>query len=177
MHVLHYVAVEADDKNQATSRVDIALNESLENGGTWFDWFVVGGGRFTTPEGAHFSEAYNDTSDNTISYTEDQLEFYATLKKQVRIRKEQFEDRLSRVDESKIKQSIAQFRATDEEAVGQDRVAIYNLKELSETLLGYWNPDSYFYDMESFDCDVQPIKDRIKNNPTQQFLVPVDFHF
>lgn len=176
MHVLHYLAVEAESKNEATSRADTILNESLESGGTWFDWFVVGGGRFTTPEGSAFEEAYNDTFDNTISYTEDSEKFESLLAERVRIRKEQFAEHLSRVDEKVVKQAVEDFKQ-DKETSYPERLDIYNLKRLTETLLGYWNEDSYLYDVESYDCDVQPIKDRIKNNPTQQFLVPIDFHF
>lgn len=174
MHVLHYLAVEADSKDEATNRADNVLNESLESGGTWFDWFVVGGGRFTTPEGAHFSEAYNDTFDNTISYVEDQVKFYAILKQQARIRTEELERTLANVDLSKVKQAVNDFIKEEDVSASYD---VYRYAEVLRTVAGYWNPSSYFYDVESYDCDTKAVKERIKNNPTQQFLVPIDFHF
>lgn len=49
MHTLHYVAVEADNKQQAFDKVVVSL--SREDGHTpadWSDWHVVGGGRWST---------------------------------------------------------------------------------------------------------------------------------
>ena len=51
MHVLQWIAVEAEDVENAVTTVDQTLesymsgNDSLS---TWYDWYVVGGGRWNS---------------------------------------------------------------------------------------------------------------------------------
>jgi hypothetical protein len=52
MHVLQWIAVEADEKDEAYRRVEDTLQTMLGDYEsptlTWYDWFVVGGGRWNT---------------------------------------------------------------------------------------------------------------------------------
>ena len=174
MHVLHYIAVEAQDKEEATEFVNSNLETTLEEGAPWYDWFVTGGGRFTAET---TERAYEDTSYHTLSYVDDSLRFYAVLKERQRLRLEQFKERFERVNETKLKDIIQSYLSEGSEAIGGDRLTVYNYIEMLKTINGYWTPDSYFYDLVSYDTEIDDVKERIKNNPNKQFLVPVDFHF
>ena len=50
MHTLHYIAVEADSKQQAFDKVVVSLspNEDGHRLADWSDWHVVGGGRWSS---------------------------------------------------------------------------------------------------------------------------------
>jgi hypothetical protein len=68
MHTLHMVAVKVDAeeleeiKDEASREVHSTLLGDERPYATWYDWFVVGGGRFA--EG----DAYRDNFDNAIAY-------------------------------------------------------------------------------------------------------------
>ena len=173
MHTLQYIAVEAEDKDEATRRVKDELESSLELGGTWFDWFVIGGGRWTTEAG---EDTYVDTSSHTLSYTSDTARFHDVLKERKKVRKDSFIEDLNKVDKTILDKAIEGYLKKDE-LVFEYRMTAHRFKKLLETVLGYWSADSYYYDLQTFDHEFEGIEDRIKTNPTMQFLVPVDFHF
>lgn len=173
MHTLQYVAVEANDKEEATNRAHIQLEDSLNAGGTWYDWFVVGGGRFTSEAG---EDSYRDTSDHTLSYAGDTARFHEALKERKKIRKDSFIEDLEKVDKTILDKAIESYLLNDE-LVFEYRMTAYRFKKVLDTVLGYWGPDSYYYDLENYDHDFDGIEDRIKTNPSKQFLVPIDFHF
>ena len=173
MHTLQYIAVEAEDKEKATMRVHDELESSLEAGGTWFDWFVVGGGRFTAESG---EDSYADTSSHTLSYTGDNARFHDVLKERKKMRKDSFIADLEKVDKTILDKAIEGYLLNDE-LVFEYRMTAHRFKKLLETVLGYWSFESYYYDLETYDHEFDGIEDRIKTNHTMQFLVPVDFHF
>ena len=84
MHTLHYIAVEADNKQEAFDKVVIGLqpNEDGHRLGDWSDWHVVGGGRFS-------SNAHKENKANPMggSYTNDPADVigYASLKKIIKV--------------------------------------------------------------------------------------------
>jgi len=173
MHTLHYIAVEEETKEEATERVRGELEDSLNAGGTWYDWFVVGGGRFTAESD---EDSYADTSDHTLSYAGDTGRFVAVLEERKKIRQEAFEEILSSLDSSKMELAIKNYNE-GKSLEFKERYPLFKYKQILDIILGYWTPESYYYDLVAFDHDFDGVNDRIKSNPGHQFLVPVDFHF
>ena len=65
MHTIQYIAVQGDDVDQAFRRVKHELEAMLGDWpesptNTWFDWFVTGGGRWSTSEDSYNDEYQDD---------------------------------------------------------------------------------------------------------------------
>ena len=173
MHTLQYIAVEAEDKEKATMRVHDELESSSNEGGTWFDWLVIGGGRFTAKAD---EDPYQYTDKYTISYVSDTSKFHEVLKEHKELRKNNFITDLEMTNKDIVDKAIEGY-LLDKDTVLEHRLHLMRYRKMLETILGYWSEDSYYYDLETYDHEFEGIEDRIKTNPTMQFLVPVDFHF
>ena len=49
MHTLHWIAVEAENEENAVDVVDQTLDSYMSGNdapSTWYDWYIVGGGRW-----------------------------------------------------------------------------------------------------------------------------------
>ena len=79
MHVLQWVAVEADDEETAADMAESLLNAEMGDGeapNSWYDWFVVGGGRWN-----QMQDPYHNSTNMIISYDKDPNGFRAKLDK------------------------------------------------------------------------------------------------
>ena len=75
MHVLQWIATTAEDKDQAFRSVKDYLENQMGdeyNLSSWYDWFVVGGGRWNPNPNSQYDD--NDQS-MVISYDEDPQKF------------------------------------------------------------------------------------------------------
>ncbi len=62
MHILQYIAVKAVDEHDAIQNVRMDLEDCIERGDNWFDWFDEDGGRWAS-------------SDKPISFAADPQKF------------------------------------------------------------------------------------------------------
>jgi len=159
MHVLHWIAVEADNAEEAFSRIE-ALLEDKES--WWWDWFDNDiGGRWA---GNDWCKVYQG-KDIAIG-----LDHVKTN------RKEEVERSLEKIDLSEFESQLNNYDGED--IVTNDySMNLWRIKKLAEMLSGDWNSDLYFYDMEYSDGTMGELLKRIESNPDKQFLVPIDFHF
>ena len=159
MHVLHWIAVEADNAEEAFSRIE-ALLEDKES--WWWDWFDNDiGGRWA---GNDWCKVYQG-KDIAIG-----LDHVKTN------RKEEVERSLEKIDLSEFESQLNNYDGED--IVTNDySMNLWRIKKLAEMLSGDWNSDSYFYDMEYSDGTMGELLKRIESNPDKQFLVPIDFHY
>jgi hypothetical protein len=111
MHVLQWIAVQADNKDEAYRRVEDTLQtmlgeyESTTN--TWYDWFIVGGGRWNVGEGEDNNEAYVEGKTNLIlSAKEDPDLFDERVLQSMESRKAEFDQYAKDVDTSAIDKII-----------------------------------------------------------------------
>ncbi len=176
MHILHWIAVEAEDKDEAVSTVDSNL-ESYMSGNdapsTWYDWYVVGGGRWNTAEGDDFEEAYKTKSNMVISYKEDPNAFRAKIDDCIQQRMVDYKQYLAEVKKSNIIHKLDNYGGT----MSYD-YNFYSLNALLRFQLGEWYHDSWFFDMVHDSTNATHILSKLDNNQAENiFLVPVDFHF
>ena len=156
MHVLHYIAVEADTLDNATAIVE----DRIENGfARWSDWCDIGGGRW---------------GNKSVSYQADSKAFLEAIQgakksisaEAIRLR-EQY-------DFSKIINATETLINEGEPCNAFD---LWEAKSLLDLLTGVYSCDSYFYDLEWGGTSFKALEERIQTEPTKQHLVAVDFHF
>ena len=180
MHVLQWIAVQADNKDESYRIVEDTLQtmlgdiESITN--TWYDWFVVGGGRWNTQEGDDFREAYNEGKTNMIiSYDEDPQHFRTRLLQCMESRKAEFDDYAKDVDPSVITKIITSYNPNEFDfPVFQE---LYPIKKMIDMAYGQWDMNSYFYDMVNDTTTPKYLYESIDKGNKNWYLVPVDFHF
>ena len=161
MHILHRIAVEAENADEAKSIV----NEYIEDSGEfeWSDWSVVGG---------RWGE-----EDVILNYSETPEKFLEALEKAKGWRIEQINSYLERVDVEHVMSLLKNYNGEQIAFNEQDGMQVWRLQKALEIAGGDSNPYSYFYDMVGGGTGDKYLKKRIETNPTEQYLVAVDFHF
>ena len=177
MHTLHWIAVEAEDVEDAVDTVSSNLdsymsgNDSLS---TWYDWFVVGGGRWNTAkESDSLMEDYITKTNMVISYKEDPNAFRAKNDDCILQRIYDYKRYLTEFKESNVLEQLETYGGTM--TYSPD---FYALNAMLRYQMGSWEHDSWFFDMISDSTNATHILSKLDNNQGENFyLVPVDFHF
>lgn len=180
MHVLQWIATEAEDKDEAYRRVEDNLQtmlgeyESAIN--TWFDWFVVGGGRWNMSEEDDHTQAYVEGKTNLIVSAKDEPDlFKERTDEAMQLRKAEFEGYAKDVDTAFIDKMITTYRPEEFDFVGFNK--LYPIKKMIDMAYGTWDFNSYFYDMVNDSTTPKYLFEAIDKGNKNWYLVPVDFHF
>lgn len=171
IHVLQWIAVKSEeDFENAAGLVEAFLDEELAPGSSWYDWFVVGGGRFN-PEQDSYNTSYNmiiDLEEHGLSAIEEKVDWAITARmNEFGFYRKQFE--ASDIDINKKLDSYAGLTQYDFD--------LYGMKKMIGMLQGEWDFNSYFYDMEHHSTNPQFMLDKLTSGDVNWYLVPVDFHF
>jgi hypothetical protein len=180
MHVLQWIATEAENKDEAYRRVEDTLQtmlgdiESATN--TWFDWFVVGGGRWNMTEEDDNVEAYTEGKTNLIvSAKEEPDQFDERVLQSMESRKAEFDGYAKDIDLSIITKIITDYNPREHDFIAFQK--LYPIKKMIDMAYGTWDFNSYFYDMVSDSTTPKYLFEAIDKDPEMWYLVPVDFHF
>jgi len=168
MHVLQYIAVKANDTDEAMQIVESKLTSELgseHSSGAWFDWFVVGGGRFV--EG----NAYESSPNHIISFAESREKFSEKIHEAVANRVAEFNNIRKYYEDKNID---LQEKLDSYAGHTQYDFSLYDLKSLIDMLQGTWNSNSYFFDIENDSTEISYMEKTLGDS---WYLVPVDFHF
>lgn len=187
MHTLHYLAVEADSKQEAFDKIVVKLqpNEDGYRIADWSDWHVVGGGRWSTnaKKTEDFSRGYDDDPTDVIGYGEDKEKFEETLKKIRAYRSEQMNRNIVQMKTDRFISDLVDYASEggrpNNQWRGDDIMNTYVIKQAAEMLMGSWTTDSGFFDTAEYISELTYLQERL-DKPEQamrQYLVPVDFHF
>jgi hypothetical protein len=171
MHVLQWIAVKSEeDFEEAAGLVEEFLDEELNPGSSWFDWFVIGGGRFN-PEQDSYNTSYNmviDLEEHGLSAIQEKVDWAITARmNEFGMYRKQFE--ASNVNVDKKLDSYA--------GITQYDFDLYGMKKMIDMLQGNWDFNSYFYDMEHYSTNPKFMLDKLASGDVNWYLVPVDFHF
>lgn len=173
MHVIQYVAVQADSVEEAHQNVFQFLNEELE-GSSWFDWFVVGGGRWATnPE----ANQYNENWLGDIAHQSDpRFQEYVENAKKYRLQElNMYRSEVGDLDIAGVMTSLDTVDiSTSDYAVSQK---LYALKRIYEMTIGHWDYDSYYFDVTTASANMTWLQESLDKGATNWYIVPVDFHF
>jgi hypothetical protein len=172
MHVLQYVAVKADDSDEALRNVEDTFQRWLGDfespSGTWYDWFVVGGGRFV--EG----DPYASSPNHIVSWNDDPAKFNKLIAEAIESRVREFNSYRKSLVEKGVDLETKLDSYTGEM---QYDFELYPLKKMIDMLQGTWDFNSYFFDLEHDSTNTEHFRKKIAEGELDWFLVPVDFHF
>jgi len=172
MHVLQYIAVQADNEDMAMRTVEDTLNHELGvdeyQGSAWFDWFVVGGGRFVD------GDPYASSPNHIISYDNDSAKFLEQISWATAARKEEFNNYRKSFNEKNIDLNAKLDSYSGNMQYDFD---LYPLSKMIDMLQGQWDYNSYFYDMHTASTNPEHMLDSIDKGNKNWYAVPVDFHF
>ena len=177
MHTLHWIAVEAEDEENAVDVVDQTLDSYMSGNdapSTWYDWYVVGGGRWNTADDEdNPMTGYIKKSNMVISYAKDPNAFRAKIDDCIQQRMVDYKQYLAEVKESHVIDKLENYGG----AMSYD-YHFYALNRLLAYQMGEWSHDSWFFDMVHDSTNATHILSKIdKGEGENIFLVPVDFHF
>jgi hypothetical protein len=180
MHVLQWIAVQADTKDEAYTTVQDTLQNMLGDFDmpthTWYDWFVVGGGRWNVGENDDHTEAYTEGKTNLIVSAKEQPdEFDERVLQSMESRKAEFDGYAKDVDTSIIDKIITHYNPREFDFPAFQ--SLYPVKKLIDMAYGTWDFNSYFYDMVNDTTTPKYLFEAIDKEPENWYLVPVDFHF
>lgn len=170
MHTLQYIAIQSEDKESAANTVKNLLEEELNPGASWYDWFVVGGGRFAGREGLQ----YDDTDETTISYEDTPDLFNDKIGECMTARGKEFQELL--IDFKLNKTNLLEmFEAWNGEM--SFSMELYPVKKMIDIMQGAWDYNSKLYDITNWSTNTHHMNRSLADGNKNWFLVPIDFHF
>ena len=175
IHVLHWVAVEADSKEDALGTARMQLESIMGeegSGATWYDWFVSGGGRWNPNEGSQYDD--NDYSMVISAYEAGNDVFTDKINKCLESRMREFNDYRESYNKAEIDLNAKLDTYT---GVMDYSFDLYPLKKMIDMIQGEWDFNSYFFDLTSWSTNPKYILDKIEKDSKDIYLVPIDFHF
>jgi hypothetical protein len=177
MHVLQWVTVEADDEETAATEAERLLEEAMgdsENPASWYDWFVVGGGRWN-----QMQDPYHNSTNMIISYDKDPNGFRGQIDKCITNRIATYNEYLEEVKKYDILAKLDNYGG-----VMEYDPMFYSLRNVIKMKSGDWTYDSCFYDFIAWSTNATHILSKLDNHDlvtpktvSKFFLVPIDFHF
>ena len=170
MHVLQYIAVRADDEDMAMRVAEDTLNSEMGGNdysyNSWYDWFVIGGGRFVD------GDPYASSPNYIISYKEHGLVgIQEKIDWAINARMAEFNSYRKAYDEKNndISTELDKYVGNTDYSM-----SLYGLAKMIDMLQGNWDFNSYFYDAETGSTNYQYMLDKLDDS---WYLIPVDFHF
>jgi hypothetical protein len=188
MHTLHDVAVKLDSefdgsnadelREDTVAEVHSTLIGDERPYGSWYDWFVVGGGRFV--EG----DAYSNSDHAVVLYGENPTLFLEKMNEGLGWQLSNAQYLFEQVSEKfDLNSAMAKFERgynNTSEPVDYASMGAWTMRRLMSHFEGYWNPDSHFLDITNGTPTPQYLLNDIEQNPAEAHLwalVPVDFHY
>ena len=176
MHVIQYIATMADSVDEAHSKVKHYLEAELSDDpykqsyDTWYDWFVVGGGRWASNE-----DPYDDNFTGDIAHQSDpKFEEYLDLSHKYRHEElSMYEKEAREINLTELLDNLQDFEF-DHFGVGSK---LYPIKKIYDMCMGIWDYQSFFFDIEHDSTNRKYMRETIDNGADNWYLVPVDFHF
>ena len=171
MHVLQYIAVQTDSDDEAMRSVEDRLQ--TEMGGqeqylSWYDWFVVGGGRFVD------GDPYESSPNHIISYDNAPAEYREMITNMISNRKEEFNGYREMYNRKEVDLNTKLDSYTGNM---QYDMELYPLAKMIDMIQGKWDYNAYFFDIQHDSTNPEHMFDSIDKGNKNWYIVPVDFHF
>lgn len=174
MHTIQYIAVQAEDTDMAfrtvKNHLEAELGGEYDNSNAWFDWFVTGGGRWSTSE-----DSYDDNYQDDVA-SQDSPKFQEYLDKAKEFRQQTFEEYLKQANEIDYTNLLSEIAAKPEDSF-MGGMQLYPIKKVYDMTMATWDYNSYFIDIMNDTTSIKSLQESIDNGAKDWYLVPVDFHF
>jgi hypothetical protein len=169
--------VEADSPEEAFDIVESALSDENPR---WSDWHEASGAHTKDFAGRYsnaifFTPNKNGEPDpdaeiaNHLCYADEPALAELVIEKFLQFR-------LNDIRNYKSKAIDLSTYAYDPYTKSWD-MDLYGTKKLAQLLDDEWTPDTAIYDLTDWTANLRSFVERVKANPTKQYLIPVDFHF
>jgi hypothetical protein len=176
MHVLQWLAVEAEDEETAAHVTTTLLENQMgdmDNLTSWYDWFIVGGGRWNVEVDDGIMSAYTPKTNMIISYAKNPNEFYAQVQECIANRIDTYNEYYKEIEGKDVMAMFANYGG-----VMSYSLETYPFRNLLRFLDGDWFYDSKFFDLISDSTNATHLLAKLDSDEAKNFfLVPVDFHF
>jgi len=162
--------VEAEDAEDALDQVKGAITYAEEAYPAWSDWHEIGGrwdGLF---------EGWEETR-NVLGYAENKQLADDMVEHFLGNRIQTMRHYLEQVSAEKLSLEEKVKTYNPYEFDYKDVHGVWSIQRLGKLLLNDWTSDTGVYDLKEHTANLEYFKKRAEENPTKQFLVPVDFHF
>jgi len=176
MHTLQWVVVETDNqlvdsKLEAAQIADRSLEDELS---PWYDWYIVGGGRWNVTEGEEdWASDYELKTNLIISHKEDPNGFRGKIMECIEKRIEQFNQYRAEIENLDILGKLSNYGG----AMTYD-MELYPLVKALNIFQGIWDTDSQIFDLTSGSSNLGYILSQMdRDEGDNLFLVPIDFHY
>lgn len=173
-HVCQILLVQADDTEDAFSLVEGSLSENTYP--LWSDWHNATGsesqdfaGRWSGVVFADEAKPDERVANNHLLYSDDP----ALADKVI---SDWLEARIQSIREYKTKMLDLATAKYDPYTDSLNMPAYYAYK-VAQLMNDNWSPDSGVYDLTMGTANLHDFIQRVKREPTKQFLIPVDFHY
>ena len=177
MHVIQYVATKADDVESAHRQVKDYLETHMGSeefpSDVWYDWFIVGGGRWSSAPDPYDDEWIVDV------VHQDSPKFQEYLDQAHKWRLEATEVDLKYARDINIAAIFDNIENNQEGMYPMfaEASALYPFKKLYDHVSGTWGPDSYYFDIDNDCTHPTYMRQGIDNGDKNWYIVPVDFHY
>jgi hypothetical protein len=172
MHILQYIAVKAETADEAYDLVESKLQQDLDTG-SWYDWYVVGGGRFNVSEDEDWQEAYKEGKTNMIISSDNVELFEQIIVQSIDNRMVEFNRYRDEYERSAINLEATLY---EYDGTMDYSMRLYPVSKMIDMYQGKWDYNSYFYDLENWSTNPKWMTEDRINNGGIWYLVPVDFH-
>jgi len=149
------------------------LGDTESFNGTWYDWFVVGGGRYNMVENEDMSGAYVEGKTNMFISSKNVDEFNDRLATCMEFRIVEFDRYRDEWNNSGIDLNA---KLDSYDGKSDYTHSLHPLGKMIDMTQGEWDYNSYFYDMDNWSTNPEHMQKAIEAGE-HWFLVPVDFHF
>ena len=172
MHCIQYIATKADSVQEAFDEVKSYLEINMGESGyeNWYDWFITGGGRWSTSE-----DPYDDNyTKDVVHQSEDKFQEYLDTAHKYRLENlDQYIEQSRKINLSDLLDKLEDFEH-DHFKVGMELYPVYKLYDMST---GKWDYNSSFFDSVNDSTNRKYMLEGIDKGDKNWYLVPVDFHF
>jgi hypothetical protein len=177
MHVIQYVATQADDVDHAHRSVKDYLETHMGSedfpSDVWYDWFIVGGGRWSSAPDPYDDEWIVDV----VHQDSPKFQEYLDNAHKWKLEASAADIKYAReVDISALLDSIENNQEGLYPMFAEAN-KLYPFRNLYNQLIGMWGPDSYFFDIVNDTTHPKYMREGIDKGDKNWYLVPVDFHF
>ena len=169
LHTLQWVVVEAEDLDTAAENAERLLQEAMgdsESPSSWYDWYVVGGGRWNDQQ-----DDYENSTNMIIAFEDNPNAFNAKIQELIANRIDTYNEYLAEFKGQDILDKLDNYGG-----VMTYDPSFYALSRLLAFQQGKWDYDSKFYDLIHWSTNATHILSKIDNGENL-YLVPIDFHF
>ena len=176
MHVIQYIATQADSVEEAHSHVKQYLESQMgdeHNLQSWYDWFVPGGGRWASND-----DPYDDSYTGDVVHQDDP-KFHEHLLQAHEYHMKDLGNTMERAREINLTEILDDIDM-NKEGMYPHMIAsihLYPLSRLYRMVGGEWGPFSFFFDIINEISDPSILRESIDKGVDNWYIVPVDFHY